>query len=884
MKKVGNIYQGGGGLKKVGNIRTGFTQPQIQQPQIQQPQGYPDNSWQGIVKNTITGIPNAIGQIGNQIKTNPLDTLKSIGSGVYKGIEPLIKLQQYTNPASLIPQVREAQKKSSELLGGYKPQNEVSQSIQSGFEQGGAMVPYMLGGEAVGATKLAQASPRLAQYLGFAGTSQLLSDKKITDVKDRAEQAALDTLLFGLTGGLRGKKTSAPELQKVAPDISPRLSGQVPESTAKVLDTSSYNPIQAPNVKSVNPLQEGGKIDPVQKVIQAIKEAKPIRGQQEALYSAERAKRVAKLVAMGEKVPGEQGYFAQLGQLKGQLPKANFEGIRTQLTQPDVDALFNQVEQHNLLTPFEKITAKGGLAKLLGNEGGQVPTKGEISLLSEVFPKEFVDSVLEKRSRGQILMDKAGEILNVPRSMMASFDLSAPLRQGAFLIGKPKQWLPAFKDMFKYAFSEKAYQNGLADIQKMPTYGLMRETKLALTDMSKGLAGREERFMSNLAEKIPGAGRIIRGSDRAYTGFLNKLRANVFDDLVSKLGKDQAPDISRFVNSATGRGELPQMLRNSHAVLNGAFFSPRLMASRINMLNPQYYMSLSAPVRKEALKSLLTFGGTVATVLSLAKMGGADVGTDPRSADFGKIKVGDTRYDILGGFQQYAVLASRLATNEMVSSTTGKEFTLGEGYNASTRGDIMMRFLQSKESPVIGFLSGLFTGKDNMGQDFNIPAEAMNRFIPMFAQDMSDLMSKGSNPAMAIPGTFGVGLQTYTDQVPVLSKTPTGQPNIQWNPYPSLGEKAVNAITGTELSQIPQDQWQGLAQEKSAETQRKIQLDAVKQRVLDSGKSERVGDTFIYLQNGIVKTKKLGNTSRTPVKDQLLYQELQKRKTNPFYQ
>jgi len=895
MRKIGNIYNGSGGMKKIGNIHDknfGVKNDNMQNALLQaQQEAQRANSWQGMAMNTIRGIPQAIGQVAMNTIQHPIDTLLSVGSGVYKGaVKPLVDIQKYTNPAMLIPGTRQNMDRVNQMLD-YQPKNDTSMAMKQGFQFAGQVAPYEVASEIFGGVKALKNTPLLAKYLGYTVPGQVMSDKPITDIQGRGKQLALDSLLFGLTGGL--KKT--PELktgtQTGVPDIQSQI-GVPAAKEAQVLalaKNSSLPKSISLSKKNVKPLQEGGVQDPVQKVIEALSGAKSKLGDQAKLYSEERARRVARVAAMGEKVGGEQGYFAQLGQLKGQLPKVSFESIRKDLKQPDIDSLFQKVQDHNLLTPFEKVTGKTGLSKLLGAEGGAMPNKSEIAVLSEVFPKEFIDTIASKRPLMQKLFESGQDILNVPRSMMASFDLSAPLRQGIFLIGKPKQWAPAFKDMFKYAFSEKSYQGLVQEIQRRPTYMLMKESKLALTDMTKGLGGREERFMSNLAEQIPGIGKIVRGSDRAYTGFLNKLRADVFDDLVGKLGKDESGSIARFVNSATGRGELLEILKSSNAVLNGAFFSPRLMAARINMLNPQYYMSLSAPVRKEALKSLLTFGGVITSILGLAKMGGAEVGTKPQSADFGKIKVGNTRYDILGGFQQYAVLASRLATNTMINSTTGKEFQLGEGYKPTTRTDVIARFFQSKESPVLGYLAGLFSGKDAMGQDFNYTAEALNRFIPMLAQDLSDMSSdKGlaQGAAMEAPGIFGVGTQTYTDQIPVMEKTPTGQPTVKWNPYPSIGEKIVNSATGTELSQIPQDQWAGLATEKSAETQRQIQVDAAKTRVLDTGKPETIGDTYIYIQNGIVKTKKLGNNDRTPLKDKLLYEEINKRaqKTNPFYQ
>ena len=582
---------------------------------------------------------------------------------------------------------------------------------------------------------------------------------------------------------------SKPTLFGKTPKIStekPLFKGDIGKKTVKDFQSEAIKtPTQAdrilnkmePSPENVPPSSSGDIItDPVQTIIQALKKAKPLRGKQEALYNIERAKRVERVAAMGEKVSGEQGYFAQLGQLKGQLPKVQFESIRAKIKQPDIDSLFNTVEQTKIFSPFEKVTAKTGLSKLLGAEGGTVPTEGELKLLSEVFPPEFIQEVLNQRTTMQKLWSGVGEVLNLPRAIMSTLDLSAPLRQGVFLVGRPKQWIPAFKDMFKYAFSENAYKGLIENIQARPTYKLMRESGLALTDLGLQLKGREEMFMSNLAEKIPVFGSLVKGSSRAYSGFLNKLRADTFDDLLRSaeaqgLIKDNpkiVDDITKFVNSATGRGDLGA-LNNAAVALNSVFFSPRLMASRINLLNPQYYISLDPFVRKEALKSLFAFAATAGTVLGLSKLGGAEIGTDSNSADFGKIKFGNTRYDIFGGFQQYIKLASQLISGKLISSTTGKEYTLGEGYKPITRKDILLRFFENKESPVASFITSFLQGTNSIGEPFNLSTEIVNRFIPMVLGSMYDLAKEKDSPLgalLALPGAFGVGVQTYAYKMP----------------------------------------------------------------------------------------------------------------------
>jgi hypothetical protein len=330
--------------------------------------------------------------------------------------------------------------------------------------------------------------------------------------------------------------------------------------------------------------------------------------------------------------------------------------------------------------------------------------------------------------------------------------------------------------MFKDFGSEKAYKEFQASIVKNPYYDLMERNwngeKLSLTDLGSDLTGREEAFMSQWAEKIPGIGIGVKASSRAYSGFLNKLRVDEFTSLI-KTAKDEGllkytldngvkiydkeskkflSDAVHFINTATGRGKFRGILGGAagkegeqHVIESGAkllntfFFSPRLMISRINLLNPAFYLTLHPIVRREALRSLFTFTGTTLSVLTLMKQAGVDIETDPRSSDFLKIKVGNTRMDIMGGFSQYIVAAARLISGKTISSQTGEEFTLGEGYKPLTRADIGLRFIASKENPVMSFVTEMFTGQTSLGQKVKVGPEILNRLIPMTIQDIYDI-------------------------------------------------------------------------------------------------------------------------------------------------
>ena len=225
-------------------------------------------------------------------------------------------------------------------------------------------------------------------------------------------------------------------------------------------------------------------------------------------------------------------------------------------------------------------------------------------------------------------------------------------------------------------------------------------------------------------------------------------------------------DIGKVVNAATGRGAF-QSHEELGAALNTVFFAPRLMLSRINYLNPAWYVRLSKPARREALRGLFATAGGVMGGLELAnQIPGVSVGLDPASADFGKIKVGDTRIDIAGGFQQYIRLAGELGTHTYESSTTGKRTDLlHPRFGEQSEWDVALGFLTNKANPLISLVHGLSAGKGQSG----VSQQVYQHFVPLIVQDAIDLYRDpvhGMNGIEAAMGgygleAFGLGLQTY---------------------------------------------------------------------------------------------------------------------------
>jgi len=392
------------------------------------------------------------------------------------------------------------------------------------------------------------------------------------------------------------------------------------------------------------------------------------------------------------------------------------------------------------------------------------------------------------RSKLQKVGDAVGNVLNVPRSLMSSLDFSAPLRQGIFgvtkqLFSRPGDLGKQFSQMFKVAFSQKKFDNWFMELKESPDYETMQKSGLPLSDPhDPKLSVKEEAFMSNLAEKIPLIGRFVKGSERAYVTFLNKMRVDLFRravDTFASEGKtfENSPELYKayadYIGAATGRGRMPEILENSAPILNAAFFSPRLIASRLNLLtnwaNPKFYTKIPKEIRVQYFKDMAKFIGLGVSILALAKAGGAEVEDDPHKSDFGKIKVGNTRWDIWGGFQQYITLASRLISGPAKTKT-------GKPVFGQTRWTILERFARGKLAPVPGSIVNLADQKDVLGKPVTPLGELKKNVMPLVINDIVEAAKdRGVAGALGvgIPSMFGVGVQTYDSNVSASGKKKT---------------------------------------------------------------------------------------------------------------
>lgn len=360
------------------------------------------------------------------------------------------------------------------------------------------------------------------------------------------------------------------------------------------------------------------------------------------------------------------------------------------------------------------------------------------------------------------------ETINTLRTLKATGDMSATLRQGLILsITRPIMATKAFGKSFKAFFSKYSAERVDNAIRSADHHYIREKSGLQLTEVGGRLTGREEMFQAQMIEKVPIIGQVVTASNRHMTTHLNLLRVGAFDQFLAKFPNATHAELTAWadwVNIASGRGDLGRAAAVANK-LSLVVFAPRFAVSRIQTPYVVFKHWKMPRVRKEIAKDLVGLVAVGTMALTLAELAGFEVGIDPRNPDFGKIRIGDTRIDIWAGVQQPVRVTARvfLAVTDKVG-ITGKE--LAEREKDVDPLNLLGRFAAYKLAPSITIPLEILKGKTIVGEPVTPTQTAARAVLPLWMDDVADAYRKeGAGRATLVGGlTFlGIGVTTYED-------------------------------------------------------------------------------------------------------------------------
>ena len=394
------------------------------------------------------------------------------------------------------------------------------------------------------------------------------------------------------------------------------------------------------------------------------------------------------------------------------------------------------------------------------------------------------------------------EVPSFAKSMKASLDNSFWGRQGIKVLSTdPKIWTENFVkswgDIAKEFKGIDAMDSIRADIYSRPNAinGKYKAGKYGLDALS------EEAFPSSLPERIPAFGRLFKASESAYNGAALRLRADLADRYIALAeeqglnmnNKAEAEGLGHVISSLTGRGSLGAVTPQTAKSLNVFFFSVKYVKGNFDVATAHIF-DRKAPTQAKKLagKNLLKILGTQASILALAKLIDPDsVDEDPRSTNFGKIKLWGHWVDITGGMWSLYTLASRLVPTVhdgewgfWYKSQSGKwtNLTAGE-YGQMDAFDVLTGFIAGKFSPFLGLFRDFWRGQDYNGNPVNIGSAVKTMTVPLpiensfsILRDPNSSFVVGSIILDSLGFSTGTSILTneQTNAIPVETKVENG--------------------------------------------------------------------------------------------------------------
>lgn len=401
-------------------------------------------------------------------------------------------------------------------------------------------------------------------------------------------------------------------------------------------------------------------------------------------------------------------------------------------------------------------------------------------------------SYREKGVVGKALYGLGG-LLGEMKGVVASFDLSSVLRQGGQL-----SWAHPFLAAKNLGETLKAWKsaeyanNLMAQLRMRPNWQYYEKAGIDFTDWGEGATNKEDVYLLNkfrtiTNQKFLKAG--VEASERAFSMFLNLMRADVFDAMASgstfgsaaNMNDRQLKSLGRFINIATQRASFEKGGKWEKAIpaLNTILWSPRNVASRFQFLYETARLVTGGAaygdvtMRSLFAKELVRYiGGMGAAAMFLKAVNELlfrepddppdETEFDPRSSDFLKVRFGNVRIDLTSGLTPILVFGTRMVGGE-TKNVRGQ-------VRKSNRYELVGRFLRQKFAPGASLVYDLGIAREDFekrdidwGSAWDKEADRISAyrylagsFVPLSGVDLVEQAEVGGVPKTLVTGALSI--------------------------------------------------------------------------------------------------------------------------------
>lgn len=403
-------------------------------------------------------------------------------------------------------------------------------------------------------------------------------------------------------------------------------------------------------------------------------------------------------------------------------------------------------------------------------------------------------------------------ILDIPsaaKGLTASGDiLGYAQRQGLpALPNYPKAWTASVGDAWRAYWDDDAARAIALDMEKVPFFGtdtsvLVGNKVVSVPSFAEGLGlrsdfevpgfeGLDDTLIASLVRQFPGFDNSERAMRTGMTSLGARIYAENAQDMIDRGVTDpgQYKQMLDHVKHLIGYGDVPTSLKG----FSDGFYSLRNLFARLQTFTDP--ITMSGRARQVAFRDMVRFVSSEMALMGVARAIGRSSGMwsvemDPRDSDFGKLRIGDTRIDLTGGFGTMYRLVAR----------TGD--AIGNPDSEYTQADInkeFLNFFRNKTAPIPSLAISYFTDQDpsDPRKPFTFDETTLQKFLPFALQDVAEAMSAGEFDKAAMlggMGWIGLGSQNY----------PAGATELKQKAFEDVSRE-IGSVSDPELQRILTD-------------------------------------------------------------------------------
>lgn len=380
----------------------------------------------------------------------------------------------------------------------------------------------------------------------------------------------------------------------------------------------------------------------------------------------------------------------------------------------------------------------------------------------------------------------ASTLTGAAKGMMATMDMSAPLVQGAAMFGRhPVRWAKATANSYRALLDPSV----MGRMLEKPKY----KTAAEEFTQSGGSLLQLEDFLSGMKEggpatKVPGVGRVVKMTGRAYGVFLDAAKLELWDAWSKGVPKSEWGKVAEAIENSLFMGRMEKIGLNPHRAIGERLmaFAPAYYRGAGGLISTALQRGVSGKIARNMIGGYAAAGALV-TVGALLAMDTPweeiERRLDPTKGTFMKVPIetGDgKRVEV--GIGNVLTQLVRLSGQAVDYHTSDKPIDTGVENNP------YLRFLRGRSALLPSLGIEIATGRDYFGNRIEIKEAIARRFMPFALQSMfpREESSKGQRVMDSAFSFFGLNAFPESEYAAQLRKLDEASRDKNGKPFLEL--------------------------------------------------------------------------------------------------